>query len=57
MDSTKRATHFVSRHQEIRKLLKAIRTMMHEIVVNAPRDDKNGWKLQKFHDMLHTVRT
>jgi len=22
----------------------------------APCQDKNGWKLQKFHDMLHIVR-
>jgi len=21
--------------------------------INAPREDKNDWKLQKFHDMLH----
>ena len=22
----------------------------------APHQDKNGWKLQKFHDILHIVR-
>jgi len=37
-------------------MINAIRTMMNEIVVNAPRDYKNGWKLQKFHGMLHIVR-
>jgi len=37
-------------------MLDAIRTMMKEILKNAPRNDKNGWKLQKFHDMLHIVR-
>jgi len=36
-------------------MLRAIRIMLHEIKVNAPREDKNGWKLQKFHDMLHIV--
>ncbi len=30
--------------------------MMREIKTNAARVDKNGWKLQKFHDLLHIVR-
>ncbi len=30
--------------------------MLCEININAPREDKNGWKLQKFNDMLHIVR-
>jgi len=42
--------------QDKEDVLNAIRTMMKEILENAPRDDKNGWKLQKFHDMLHIVR-
>ena len=39
-----------------RKMLQAIRNMMSEIKENAPREDKNGWRLQKFHDLLHVVR-
>ena len=39
-----------------KKMLKAIRNMMTEIKKNAPREDKNGWRLQKFHDLLHIVR-
>jgi len=39
-----------------RNMWDAIRTMMKEILENAPRNDKNGWKLQKCHDMLHIVR-
>jgi len=30
--------------------------MLAEIKKFAPRENKNGWKLQKFHDMLHIVR-
>ena len=30
--------------------------MMSEIKQNAPREDKNGWRLQKFHNLLHVVR-
>jgi len=37
-------------------MLNENRTMMNEILDNAPRYDKNGWKLQKFHDMLHIGR-
>jgi len=37
-------------------MINAIRTMMNDIVMNVPRDDQNGWKLQKCHDMLHIVR-
>ena len=37
-------------------MLNAIRIMMKEIIKNAPRVDKNGWRLQKFHDLLHVVR-
>jgi len=39
-----------------RKMFVAIRTMMGEIKMHAPRQDKNGWRLQKFHDLLHIVR-
>jgi len=38
-----------------KKMLNAIRTKLNENLVNAPMDDKNGWKLQNFHDMLHIV--
>jgi len=37
-------------------MLSANRIMLHEIKVHALREGKNGWKLQKFHDMLHIVR-
>jgi len=37
-------------------MLNAIRIMMKEIIKNAPREDKNGWRLQKFHDLIHVVR-
>jgi len=30
--------------------------MMNRIKTYAPRQDKNGWRLQKFHDLLHIVR-
>jgi len=30
--------------------------MLHQIKINAPREDMNGWKLQNIHDMLHIVR-
>jgi len=30
--------------------------MMRQIKKFAPRKDKNGWHLQKFHDLLHIVR-
>ena len=30
--------------------------MMEQIKKYAPRKDKNGWRLQKFHDLLHVVR-
>ncbi len=33
----------------------AIGTMMGEIKMNATRQDKNGWRLQKYHDLLHIV--
>ncbi len=29
---------------------------MERIKTYAPRQDRNGWHLQKFHDMLHIVR-
>ncbi len=29
---------------------------MDEIEKNAPREDKNDWRLQKFHHLLHIVR-
>jgi len=32
----------------MQKMQNAIRTMINEIVVNAPRDDKNGWNIQNF---------
>jgi len=38
------------------KMLNAIRNMMKEVIKNAPREDRNGWRLQKFHDLLHVVR-
>jgi len=39
-----------------RKMFMAIRTMMGETKVHAPRQDKNVWRLQKYHDLLHIVR-
>jgi len=39
-----------------RKMFMAIRTMMGEIKMHAPRQDKNGWRLQKYHDLLHIAR-
>jgi len=39
-----------------RKMFLAIRTMMGEIKMHAPRQGKNGWRLQKYHDLLHIVR-
>jgi hypothetical protein len=38
------------------KMLRSIRILLAQIKENAPRKDKNGWRLQKFHDMLHIVR-
>ncbi len=38
------------------EMQKAIRIMMRHIKKFAPRKDKNGWHLQKFHDLLHIVR-
>jgi len=34
----------------------AISIMMDRIKTYAPHKDKNGWHLQKVHDMLHTAR-
>ena len=42
--------------KEKEEVMGAIRIMMDSIKKFAPRQDKNGWKLQKFHDMLHIVR-
>jgi len=33
---------------DMQKMQNAIRTMINEIVVNAPRDDRNGWNIQNF---------
>lgn len=38
------------------EMQQAIRIMMNQIKKFAPRKDKNGWRLQKFHDLLHIVR-
>ena len=38
------------------EMQQAIRIMMQQIKKFAPRKDKNGWRLQKFHDLLHLVR-
>jgi len=38
-----------------KKMLNAIRIMMGEIKKNAPREDMNGWRLLKFHDLLHVA--
>jgi len=38
------------------EMQQAIRIMMNQIKKFAPRKDKNGWHLQKFHDLLHIVR-
>ncbi len=38
------------------EMQQAIRIMMEQIKKFAPRKDKNGWHLQKFHDLLHIVR-
>ena len=43
-------------NKEKSKILSAIRIMLCEMKVTAPREAQNGWKLQKFHDMLHIVR-
>jgi len=38
------------------EMQEAIRIMMGQIKKFAPRKDKNGWCLQKLHDLLHIVR-
>jgi len=40
---------------EKEEVMKAIQIMMERIKTYAPRQDRNGWHLQKFHD-LHIVR-
>ena len=35
------------------KLDRAIRHMLYEVTVHLPRIAGNGWKVQKFHDILH----
>jgi len=42
--------------KEKSEVLGAIRIMLESIKKFAPRQDRNGWKLQKFHDILHVVR-
>jgi len=37
------------------EMQQAIRIMMDQIKKFPPRKDKNGWHLQKFHDLLHIV--
>jgi len=38
------------------EMQQAIRIMMGQIKIFAPRKDKNSWHLQKIHDLLHIVR-
>ncbi len=52
----KRGHPFFTQNKSRKKVLMSIRIMMRAIKTNAPRVDRNGWKLQKFHDMLHIVR-
>jgi len=35
------------------EIQKCISTMLSSILKEIPRSEKNGWKIQKFHDMLH----
>jgi len=38
------------------KVMNAIHIMIWHIKTYAPHQDRNGWHLQKFHDLLHIVR-
>jgi len=38
------------------KVLLAVRKMMSLVLIYVPRSKGNGWKLQKFHDLLHLAR-
>jgi len=47
---------FSLRTKKEKEVLGAIRIMMDSIKKFAPHQDKNGWRLQQCHDMLHIVR-
>jgi len=38
------------------EIQKCISTMLSSILKEIPRSENNGWKIQKFHDMLHVSR-
>jgi len=41
--------------KEKEEVMNAIQIMMWQIKTYAPCQDKNGWHLQNFHDLLHIV--
>jgi len=41
---------------EVCKILKAISEMLETVQEKIPQNICNGWKLQKFHELLHVSR-
>ena len=47
--------HDLSTKEKRDHLMRAIRSLLNLVKEHLPRLDGNGWKLQKFHDLLHAV--
>ena len=48
-------TSMMETEEEMTEVLKKIRMMMLKITTYCPREEGNGWNLQKFHELTHVV--
>jgi hypothetical protein len=46
----------INKSAEMLRAETAIKNLMHQIVTNLPRNEGSGWKLSKFHELLHIPR-